>query len=489
MAEPTDVEHLVKQLMAGASPEEGTALLDALMSGHVSSILEKLKRDEAPTLLPIPTEIRGFRVRLDLHGAKPPVWRRVELPGDLTLPRLHAVIQTSMGWCDSHLHRFRTRSDPRAPYFATAFDLDEGYDDEEGMLEDDVRLDQLLAAKSDELWYEYDFGDGWDHRLVVEEVLAEPPSAVRCTGGRMACPPEDCGGIGGYEQLAVWVRSGYDGRFLPDNFDDAAHAHEWLPLDWHPDHFDIDETNAALTVAVSEPVTVTGELADLAEQLDRRGIRLLREMLGRPLSHEPTEVTDAEAARITETYRIFLDVVGDGVTLTGAGYLPPAIVEQFAERSGITGWWIGKANREDLTPPVAEVHRTARALGLVSVRKGRLSPTAAAVRSRQDPQALRRHIAGRLPLGAKDFDRQSGWMALAAVGSGTPAQEWHSEIGDLMFALGWRDGYDKTSPPPARSATLDVLEHLAGAVRTRWRKVEGVDPSVAATARAAIRET
>jgi hypothetical protein len=64
VAEPTDVQHLVKQLMAGASPEENRALLDALMSGQVSSIFEQLKRDEAPTLLPIPTEVRGFRVRL-----------------------------------------------------------------------------------------------------------------------------------------------------------------------------------------------------------------------------------------------------------------------------------------------------------------------------------------------------------------------------------------------------------------------------------------
>jgi hypothetical protein len=101
------------------------------------------------------------------------------------------------------------------------FDLDEG---EEGTLDDDVRLDQLLAQKCDELWYEYDFGDGWDHRLVVEEVLEEPPSTARCTGGRMACPPEDCGGIGGYEELAAWARSGYDDAHLPGVFDDAAHG-------------------------------------------------------------------------------------------------------------------------------------------------------------------------------------------------------------------------------------------------------------------------
>ena len=483
MAEPTDVQHLVKQLMARASPEENKALLEALMSGQVSSIFEKLKRDEAPTLFPVPTEVRGFRVRLDLHGAKPPVWRRLELPGDLSLPRLHAVIQAAMGWSNSHLHRFRTGSDHRSPYFVTSFDLDEG---DEGTLEDGVRLDQLLAGTGDELWYEYDFGDGWEHKLVVEAVLDEAPSLARCTVGRMACPPEDCGGLGGYEELAAWVRSGYDDDVLPQGFEDAEHGHNWLPLEWHPDHFDVEETNAALAIAVAEPVAVTSELTDLAEQLDHRGIRLLREVLGRPISHGPTEVTEAEAVRLTETYRTFLDVIGDGVTLTAAGYLPPSVVEQVAERTGISEWWIGKANREDLTYPVADIRTTARALGLARVRKGRLSPTAAALRC-QDPQALWNHIVDRLPLGTKDAERQAGWMALAVVGSGVPAQEWRSEISDLLFALGWRSGPDRFSPPPANSATLGVLEHLAGASRVRWREITGVDFAVAATARAVIR--
>ena len=147
MAKPTDAERLAKQLLAGATPEEGRALLDSLLSGRVSSIFEKLQSAE-PTLRSAPTEVRGFRVRLDLHGAKPPVWRRLELPGDLTLPRLHDVIQAVMGWTDSHLHRFRTGSDHRSPYFVTTFDLDEG---EDGVPEDDVRLDQLVAVKGDEL--------------------------------------------------------------------------------------------------------------------------------------------------------------------------------------------------------------------------------------------------------------------------------------------------------------------------------------------------
>jgi hypothetical protein len=483
VADPTEVQRLVKQMLAGASPEEKQALLDGHLSGRVSSIFEKLQVDPKPTLRPAPADVRGYRVRLDLHGTRPPVWRRLELPGDLTLPRLHAVIQAAMGWSDSHLHRFRVGADHRSPYFITQSDEDDG---EDGVLEDDVRLDQLVAVAGDQLWYDYDFGDGWDHVVRVEAVLDEPPAAVRCTGGRLACPPEDCGGLGGYDELAAWVRSGYADAVLPEVFENAAHGRDWLPLDWNPDHFDVEEINAALVVTVAEPVAVTGELAELCEQLERRGIRLLREVLARPLSHEQAEVTAAEAARLTETYRVFLDLIGAGVSLTGAGYLPPALVERFAECSGITGWWIGKANREDLTPPVAVVRDSARALGLITVRKGRLTPTGAGTRCRENPQALWQHIVGRLPLGTKEADRHAGWMALAVVGSGLPAQEWRSEISTLLFALGWRSGADQYRPPPAHSPSLDVLEQVAGAARSGWNTT-GTDFAVGASARAAIR--
>lgn len=482
MDKPGDAEGLVKQLMAGGSPDEHQALLDALLSGRVSSILERLDTPAEPVLRPPPPGVSGLRVRLDLHGAKPPVWRRLELPGNLTLPRVHDVIQAGMGWTDSHLHRFRTSRDHRSPHFVTTFDLDEG---EDGVLEGDVRLDQLVSAEGDAIWYEYDFGDGWDHVLTVEEVMDERPPTVRCLAGRMACPPEDCGGIGGYDELAAWVRSGYDEALLPEVFDNATHARNWLPLDWHPDHFDLGEVNAALPVALAEPVEVTGELAGLVDQLERRGIRSLREVLGRPVSHGGTEVTEDEAGRLTEAYRVLLDLVGDGVVLTSAGYLPPNLVEQFAERTGITGWWIGKANREDVTPPVAAVRETARALGMVSVRKGRLTPTAAGVRTRQDPHALLQHIVGRLPLGSKDFDRNAGWIALAVAGSGAPAEHWREEVGELLLALGWRSNQDQYPPPPAQSPTLVVLEELAGAARNGWR-VTGTDLAVAATARSAI---
>ena len=96
-------------------------------------------------------------------------------------------------------------------------------------------------------------------------------------------------------------------------------------------------------------------------------------------------------------------------------------------------------------------------------------------------------MVGRLPLGSKDAERHAGWMALAVVGSGVPAQEWRGEISDLLHALGWRSGRERHSPPPAHSLTLDVLAHLAGAARARWGVIQGIDFAVAATARAVIR--
>lgn len=103
--------------------------------------------------------------------------------------------------------------------------------------------------------------------------LAQQLAAEASPDERMACPLEDCGGLGGYQQLVAWVRSGYDDALLPDGFEDAAHGHSWLPVEWQPDHFDIAETNAAIAEAVADSPTL-----DVIEQLagaartGRRGI-------------------------------------------------------------------------------------------------------------------------------------------------------------------------------------------------------------------------
>ncbi|WP_245650167.1 plasmid pRiA4b ORF-3 family protein [Millisia brevis] len=474
--EAAEIRKFIELVQTGAAQEQFAAPITDMDS------MDDLWRRPEPQLLPVPATVQGFRLRIDLQRAKPPVWRRIEVPGDITLPRLHEVIQASMGWTDSHLHRFRTGNGRNAPEFLTQFDLDDG---DEGMLEIDVRLDRILSATGDRLWYDYDFGDNWEHVLRVEKVLDTPPPAAVCIAGKLACPPEDCGGIWGYDELADWVRGDYAEALRPEVFDSTADGRDWLPDGWHPDAFDIDETNQLIAMVTAEPVAVVEELASLLELSRNRGTRGLRDALAHPSAHGPTEISADAAVELTEPFRVLLDVIGGGAPLTGAGYLKPADVEQIAQRTGIADWWIGKANREDLTWPIADLRASARALGLVSVRKGRIAPTRLITDHTGDAQAILRHIINRLPLGRDPADRHAGWAALAVAGSETPVQLWDENISSLMYELGWRSGGNPYGGPPADSPTLDVLRLLAGAAR-KGPRAHGVNHSVAALARAVI---
>ncbi len=119
-----------------------------------------------------------FQLRIVLEGSKPPIWRRVLVPAELKLPDLHGVIQLAMGWQDAHLYHFMvgTRQEGLRgygdPYLLDIdlWQLGEGHfiDDER------VRLDHLLVNEKDWIRYEYDFGDGWIHRLTLEKVLVQP---------------------------------------------------------------------------------------------------------------------------------------------------------------------------------------------------------------------------------------------------------------------------------------------------------------------------
>ncbi|WP_263869924.1 plasmid pRiA4b ORF-3 family protein [Rhodococcus rhodochrous] len=108
-----DARRRADELIAALSAEQQRAVVDALRADGARDWLDELLRTPDPVVGAIPNRVRGFRVRLDLIGARPPVWRRFELPGDLTLDRLHTVLQAAMGRLDCHLHRFRTGSDPR----------------------------------------------------------------------------------------------------------------------------------------------------------------------------------------------------------------------------------------------------------------------------------------------------------------------------------------------------------------------------------------
>lgn len=174
------------------------------------------------------------RIKVTLRGSKPPIWRRFEVPSDITLARLHAVIQLGFGWEDCHLWVFDT---PAGRYGSSDPDL-------EIRSAASKKLSAVADWPGDKLRYEYDFGDGWDHDIVVEAVQpAEPGVAYpRCTAGKRACPPEDSGGIWGYNELLNTLAN--------PRHENHAQMLWWLgissPTDFDPARFDLDEANRYL---------------------------------------------------------------------------------------------------------------------------------------------------------------------------------------------------------------------------------------------------
>ena len=148
-----------------------------------------------------------------------------------------------------------------------------------------------------------------------------------------------------------------------------------------------------------------------------RGSALRRIVDAADLDGEPP----APEPDVVEPYRWFVARLGDGVKLTGAGYLPPALVVETMRALGWDADWFGAGNREDLTRPVAELRDTARRLGLVRVHRNELRPTAVGRRLADDPVGLWRHIAARLPLGRGEADRVAGLLWLLGVAAGRSA--------------------------------------------------------------------
>ena len=177
-----------------------------------------------------------WRMKVTLLHLDPPIWRRFTVPNTMTLGDLHEVLQVVMGWTNSHLHAFKIgKVRYEHPYPGTDFDE---YDPAP-LDERKFKLADLgLRAKS-QCEYEYDFGDGWQHLVVLEKVLPFVPGAVPvCEAGEHACPPEDCGGPFNYPDMLDAARD-------PKNPDHEQWA-EWLG-DFDPFHFPQADINSDLT--------------------------------------------------------------------------------------------------------------------------------------------------------------------------------------------------------------------------------------------------
>ena len=176
----------------------------------------------------IPVEV--YVVKVTLLGTSPPVWRRILVPRDITLHHLHRTLQTVMGWTNSHLHQFVLQtqrfSDPRSRVGSKVAN------------ENGTRLGELIRAVGARLLYEYDFGDGWQHELLLEEVLlGDETFQQTCVAGKRCCPPEDCGGPQGFAELLEVLQDA--------NHPSHDEACEWLG-DFVPESFSADEVNRRL---------------------------------------------------------------------------------------------------------------------------------------------------------------------------------------------------------------------------------------------------
>lgn len=177
-----------------------------------------------------------YQLKVMLRDIRPPVWRRFLVRGDTDLHHLHLVLQTVMGWHDCHLYEFfvegRRYAHPEYVEHDPMYDP-QTYDCRK------VTLSQCLVVLKERMRYVYDFGDDWRHDVMLEDIL--PPGSRDCPvciKGKRACPPEDCGGPWGYEDLL---------RILQDPADPEHEEMQiWVGGSFDPEAFDLDFVNAHL---------------------------------------------------------------------------------------------------------------------------------------------------------------------------------------------------------------------------------------------------
>lgn len=176
-----------------------------------------------------------YQLKITLKDIRPPIWRRVQVDSDITLGQFHWVIQLSMGWTNSHLHSFSIRG---VEYGVPMPDL--GFDEMDLRDEQSVKLSRLVSGEKFKFSYLYDFGDSWEHDVLVEKVLPTEPdvSYPVCIKAKRACPPEDCGGVWGYQEFLETIQ-------------DVEHPEHEEMLEWvggffDPEEAELSEINAQL---------------------------------------------------------------------------------------------------------------------------------------------------------------------------------------------------------------------------------------------------
>jgi len=183
---------------------------------------------------------RVISLRVELDGIVPPVWRQIAVDGDMTLRALHHVLQVAFGWTDAHLHEFSVEGYTYA-MLDNEYVLEGDLNDDELLLDDRKPKLQKILYVGQRFTYLYDFGDNWLHNIRVEKIeqRADPMGSAWIVDGGRAGPPEDVGGIGGYDEFVSTIQK------APDS-DEARDYLNWLDGQFDSESFDRRMANAAL---------------------------------------------------------------------------------------------------------------------------------------------------------------------------------------------------------------------------------------------------
>lgn len=198
-------------------------------------------------------EVKKFTLRVTLKGLKPSIYRKFEVPSNITLRNLGELIIDVMGWDGCHLHQFRVKDRLFAPKSQSDVDYDSLFDNGRNFFSDDFTLSDVLSEKGKSIEMEYDFGDSWMHEVrlsSVEEYQANEVHAVRFVDGKRACPIEDCGGVWGYEALCAHFNGddSFDENFDKDFFD------YFIDEDFDPEYLDLPHVREICNVYTEEIV-------------------------------------------------------------------------------------------------------------------------------------------------------------------------------------------------------------------------------------------
>ena len=205
------------------------------------------------------TQAPVYHLKVSLEGVEPAIWRRLQVPGNANLGWLHVVIQVAMGWTNSHMHQFivgeRLYSDPRIEI--------NDFEDGPSVLDENVTAIMDIAPRVHSTFlYEYDFGDSWEHRIIVEKIRDPDPAVAgvaQCLAGARACPPDDCGGVYGYANLLEVI--------MDPKHEEYEDMMDWLGGKFEPEAFDREKINKHLR-KLKWPRTTEGQFARVLMQRD-----------------------------------------------------------------------------------------------------------------------------------------------------------------------------------------------------------------------------